>query len=427
MRRKTGIDTQFTGDNNRRFLPKDGDRVLKRFFKRRAIVLLLAIAFLVVTGQPIFAQGATVPPLTVQATSALIMDFGSGQVLLEQNADQPLPPASLAKIMTLRLAFKALKEGKVKLDDDVTISVNAWSGNPVFRGSSVMFLKDGTKVKFGELLKGIGIVSGNDASVAVAEHLAGSVDAFVSMMNQEAKSLGLTQAVFVDPHGLSADARITAREMATLARAYIKDFPEALQIHSTKSFTTTLPTGETITQQNRNLLLGRVPGVDGLKTGRLGVVGYNFVVTGVQGNMRLIGVLFGAESEEARAQQGEAMLKWGFGNFTSVEPLKGGDQVGTVRVVKGRKNQLALVTPEPVLLTVVKGQETRIERRTDLPREITAPVARGQKLGEVVFSVDGKELRRADLVAAEEIKRGGFFKVLFDSVKMFISGLFRRG
>lgn len=409
------------------FAPKDGDRVLKRFFQRRATALLLAIVFALVTGQPILAQGATIPPLAVQATSALIMDFGSGQVLLEQNADQALAPASLAKIMTLRLAFKALKEGKVKLDDDVTISVNAWSGNPVFRGSSVMFLKDGTKVKFGDLLKGIGIASGNDASVAVAEHLAGSVDAFVALMNQEGKSLGLTQALFIDPHGLSPDALITAREMAILARAYIKDFPESLQIHSTPTFTTTLPTGEVITQQNRNLLLRKVPGVDGLKTGRLGVVGFNFVVTGVQGNMRLIGVLFGAESEAARAQQGEAMLKWGFGNFASVEPFKAGDQVGTVRVLKGRKNQLALVTPAPVLLAVVKGQEARIERRTDLPKEVTAPVAKGQKLGEVVFSVDGKELRRVDLIAAEEVKRGGFFKVLFDSARMFFSGLFRRG
>lgn len=357
------------------------------------------------------------------------MDAASGQVLFYQNGDEPLVPASLVKIMTLRLAWKALKEGKVKPDDIVTVSQNAWASNPKLAGSSLMFLNVGDKVKFMDIMRGIAIPSGNDATIALAEHLAGSVDVFVQQMNQEAQRLGLKTVRYVDTHGLSPENRISPLDMANLARIYISEFPEALQLHSTKEFAY----GGLRPQLNRNGLLWSYPGADGLKTGHTEEAGYNLVVTAKRGDMRLIAVIMGTQDkpprsgEKIREEQATALLNYGFANFTTVQLVKPGDTVDKVRVFKGRASEVPLVPSGAVVVTLPKGQESKVQRVIEAPKNLTAPVAQGQKVGQLILKAGDQELRRIDLLAGQAVPRGNIFRVLWDSIRLFISNLFKKG
>lgn len=383
-------------------------------------LIVLALVF------TLFAPVAAAPaPFTVDGKAGVLMDARSGQVLVNVNGDQPIVPASLAKVMTMRLAMQALKDGRVKPGDPVRVSRNAWYQAV---GGSGMFLQVDTQVPFGELLKGIAIVSGNDACVAVAEHLGGSVDGFVAMMNEEAKKLGLASARFVDPHGLSPDNRISPLDMVRLARAYVNDFPDALQLHSTTSYTY-----NGITQYNRNGLLGTFQGADGLKTGYIDEAGYNLVATAKRNEMRLIAGVFGvpgkSEAEGSARREAEAakLLTYGFARFATVEVLKGRESFGPIPVYKGAAREVRAAVGGPLVLTVARGLEGKIAQAPALPRQLTAPVNKGQRLGELVLSAEGNELARVPLLAQEEIGRGGFFRVLWDSIRLFFRGLFRRG
>ncbi len=375
------------------------------------------------------------PPFTLQVKSAILMDAGTGQVLMEQNADVPLPTASLTKVMTLRLAFKAIHSGKISLDQEVVVSPNAWAGR--WPGSSLMFLNAGDRVKVRDLLYGITVDSGNDACIAVAETIAGSVDAFVAEMNQEAKALGLQTAHFEDPHGLSPNDQISAREMAMLAQKYIHEFPEALDYHKTKEFSygTDITTGKPITQQNRNGLLWSYPDADGLKTGHTSEAGFNLVGTAKRGDMRLIGVVLGTPErvgnltgEAYREQAVASMFNWGFANFAVVQPVAEGTRVGQLPVYKGSKRQVGVTPSEPVAVLVQKGQEKDVTTQVTMDkRYLVGPVARGQKVGTLLVASGGKELGRFDLVTAEDVSRGGFFRNIWDSVRLLFARLFRRG
>jgi D-alanyl-D-alanine carboxypeptidase (penicillin-binding protein 5/6) len=294
-------------------------------------------------------------------------------------------------------------------------------------------------VTVGEIMKGIAIPSGNDAAIAMAEKIAGSVDAFVALMNKEAQDMGYKTMHFADPAGLSPKNMVTAREYADFARKYVKMHPEALsELHSVREFTYPLPQNlppdkkgtPSVTQYNRNNLLGVVEGVDGLKTGFIEESGYNIALTAKRGDTRLVAVILGApganetEGTKNRGEAGTALLTWGFNNFTTVKPPA--PAIKPVKVWKGAASEVALEPDRPFVLTVAKGQESKLTSTVHQEDSVTAPVKQGDKLGEVIFAADGKEVAKFDLVASQEVKQGGFFKRLWDTIRLTVTGWFHR-
>jgi len=386
------------------------------------------------------------PPLELEAVSAVLLDYATGQVLFEKNPDQVIPPASLTKLMTLHLAYNRLKEGGMKREDLVQVSKNAWSAN--FADSSLMFLEPGQKVTVGEVMRGVAIPSGNDAAVALAEHIAGSVDAFVKMMNDEAKNMGYTHMHFVDPHGLSPQNQVTASEFADFARRYIQLHPEAVaELHNQKTFAypqwenlpedrkqVTAKEGyQPITQENRNGLLGTFEGVDGLKTGFVDEAGFNIALTAKRGEMRLVAVILGVgqgkpisipEGTALREADGAALLSWGFNNFVTEKPAL--PETKPVQVWKGAANEVAIGLEQEVLLTLEKGAQQSLTATVHQDESVVAPVAKGQKLGELIFAADGKEIAKFPLVAKDEVAQGGFFKRIWDSLRLLVLGWFKK-
>jgi serine-type D-Ala-D-Ala carboxypeptidase (penicillin-binding protein 5/6) len=410
----------------------------KSFRRRIGVLALVAMVGSVLVGliAAIPAKAAP-PPLKLEAKSAILLDFATGQTLYEQDADIPIPPASLTKLMTLHLVYKKLASGQMKREEKVNISTNAWAAK--MPGSSVMFLEPGQIVTVGELMKGLAIPSGNDAAVALAEHVAGSVDAFVAMMNKEAQDMGYKIMHFADPAGISPQNVVTAREYADFARKYIDMHPEALtELHSVLEFTYPQPQNlppdkkgtPPVTQYNRNTLLGKVEGVDGLKTGFIDESGYNIAITAKRGEMRLVGVVLGvpgkseAEGSAKRGAAATAELQWGFQNFVTVKPPM--PAVSPVRVWKGGANEVALELERPAVLTVPRGQESQLTGSVHQETSVIAPVTKGQELGEVIFAAEGKEVARFKLVAGTEVKQGGFFKRLWDTIRLTVAGWFTR-
>lgn len=398
------------------------------------LIALFCTSLVALTAAP--AQAAP-PPLQLEAKSAILMDYETGQVLFEQNPDAAIPPASLTKLMTLHIAYKKIAEGTLKRDDKVTIRPEAWAAK--MPGSSVMFLEPGQIVTVDEIMKGIAIPSGNDASVAIAQHIAGTVDSFVALMNKEAQDMGYKSMTFADPAGLSPKNVVSAREFADFARKYVLLHPEALQeLHSVKEFTYPQkhnielgkPFRPTDPQYNRNTLLWNYEGVDGLKTGFIDESGYNIALTAKKGEMRLVAVILGVpgrnevEGSAKRAAAGAALLNWGFQNFVTVKPQL--PNVSQVRVWKGAANQVQLEPQRPVVLTVERGLETKLTPSVTQEESVTAPVKKGDKLGQVVYTADGKEVARIDLVAAADVEQGGFFKRLWDSIRLTVSGWFSK-
>ncbi|WP_085046678.1 serine hydrolase, partial [Cronobacter sakazakii] len=284
-------------------------------------VLALSGAFLLISLSTAHAADPIAPAAPeVDARAWILMDYHSGKVLAEGNADEKLDPASLTKLMTSYVVGQALKAGKIHLDDKVTVGKDAWAtGNPALRGSSLMFLKPGDQVSVADLNKGVIIQSGNDASIAIADYVAGSQDAFVSLMNGYAKRLGLTNTTFKTVHGLDAPGQFsTARDMALLGKALIHDVPDEYAIHKEKEFTF-----NKIRQPNRNRLLwSSSMNVDGMKTGTTAGAGYNLVASATQGDMRLISVVLGAKTDGIRFRESEKLLTWGFRFFETVTPIK---------------------------------------------------------------------------------------------------------
>lgn len=400
------------------------------------IVALAALLLSILLGFYAGSVKAAPPPLQLNVKSAILLDYATGQVLFEQNADQPIPPASLTKLMTLHLAYKKIAEGAIKKDQLVNIGKDAWAAT--MPGSSLMFLEPGQIVTVGEIMKGIAIPSGNDAAIALADHIAGNVPAFVALMNKEAQDLGFTHMHFADPAGLSPDNVVTAREYAQFARYYIQAHPEALtELHSQPDFTYPMPQNlpadkkdeKPIHQYNRNNLLGEL-GVDGLKTGFIDQSGYNIALTAKQGDMRLVAVILGApganevEGSRNRAEAGRALLQYGFQNFVTVKPPM--PAIKPVRVWKGSANEVALETEQPMLLTVARGLETKLTSTVHQEDTVTAPVTKGEKFGEVIWAADGKEVAKFNLVATSDVKQGGFLKRLWDSIRLMVAGWFNR-
>jgi serine-type D-Ala-D-Ala carboxypeptidase (penicillin-binding protein 5/6) len=338
--------------------------------------------------------------LQCDAESAVLMDGLTGQVLYEQNPNLRIAPASFVKVMTLYLVYDAIRAGKMKMDDLVTVSETAWKR--VWKtDSSKMFIKVGDRVKVEDLLKGVAIASGNDACVALAEHLSGSEEVFVSKMNEKAKLLGLNDCQFRNSDGLPADGQyITAMDMANLSRRYIEDHPEALVLHSTTEFEY-----NGIRQGNRNTLLQKNIGVDGLKTGHVKESGYHLVATAKRDGQRMIAVVMGCDKVRKRAPEAQKLLEYGFKNFSTVEAVKKGATFGPLKVRRGKLNQVILTAAEDGRVTVAKGKENLVSAIPQLPQFLVAPIQKGQVVAKVFIQNEGKATKEINLLASLNVEK----------------------
>ena len=383
------------------------------FSTRQVLALLLCLVPLFAAS---LAQGNMVPrPPQVEATGYILMDAASGQIIVEHNADEQLPPASLTKIMTDYIAAREIAHGNLSMDEEVTISVRAWR-----MGGSRMFVREGTRVTVEDLIKGIIIQSGNDAAVAIAEHIAGSESAFADLMNQHAQRLGMDNSYFTNATGWPDEAMHTsARDMALLARALIVDYPENYELYREKSFTY-----NNITQQNRNLLLWRDPSVDGIKTGHTEAAGYCLVSSAERDGMRLIAVVMGTTSEQARARETQKLLTYGFRFFETYEAYEAGETLTPARVWMGKDSEVALGLAEDMILTVPRGSQDRLEASMTVGNDLRAPVEAGQRVGTVTISLDDQVLLEQSLVALNDVERGGIFRRMWHHLVLFFKGLF---
>jgi len=364
--------------------------------RMRIQVLFFMVGFFVV----LTADGMTgvcQENFPVNAKAAALFDFNSGQFLLEKNADEKIEPASFTKVMTLYVVQDGLKSGAIKLKDMVTISERAWS-----MGGSQMYLKVGTQEPLDVLLKGIAVVSANDACVAVAEHMSGKVEVFVEEMNRKARELGLTNTTFVNVHGLPADGQFTsARDMAILASHYIKDYPQVLNLHSMQEFTY-----NNITQRNRNGLLKMNVGVDGLKTGYIKTSGYHLLATAQREGRRLIAVVMGAEKPKIREAEALNLLNYGFRNFILKEVLKKGGTVKTIPVKGGKFDTVELIAQDSVIITVPVREKESVKTTESIPAQIAAPIKKGAVVGQVSVEEGGKQIRQVNVLAKNDVPRG---------------------
>lgn len=340
------------------------------------------------------------------AKAVAVMDAVSGEIVESTNGELSLGPASLAKMMTLYLIHTAVANGQATWDDEVWISEKAWK-----MGGSKMFIRAGDRIPLKRLATGIAVVSGNDACIAVAEHLSGSEEAFVAWMNEEAQRLGLNQTRFGTATGLPApDQHTTADDMARLGRALVTDYPEAIALLSTRTFT-----HEGITQRNRNGLLWKNIGVDGIKTGHTEESGYHLVATAARGDDRFITVVMGAEGEREREMIAQRYLTAAFRKYVTLTPLSPEEPLAEARVWKGEADRVALVPAEARALTVERGQEDQVSVTTEFD-EVVAPVRQGQEVGMARVLLGDEVVREVPLVAARDVEPGGFFKRLWHAI-----------
>ncbi len=354
-------------------------------------------------------------PPQLAAKSYVLMDAATGQILINNDGDERLPPASLTKLMTAYLATLEMKKGQVRPADLVTISEKAWK-----TGGSKMFVEVGKQVSLGDLLHGIIIQSGNDASVAVSEYLAGSEDVFAELMNKTAAQLGMKNSHFMNATGLPDPNHFSsAHDMAILARAIIYEDPAHYAIYSQKEFL-----WNKIKQPNRNLLLWRDSTVDGLKTGHTEEAGYCMVASAKRNNLRLIAVLFGTSSEKARAEETQKLLTYGFRFYENRTLYKKGVEVKKIRVWKGTNNEVSTGFAEDLSITLLKNQFNNIQLQVSAAKELMAPVVAGQVLGKVVVKVGDKIVYSTDLVALQTVEQGSFLSRIWDSIVLFFKRLF---
>lgn len=367
-------------------------------------------------------QLAIPTPPDVAAKSWILVDAATGNIIAEKNADIHAYPASLTKMMTSYLAIDAIEQGKIAEEDLVTISVKAW--RMANSTGSASFIREGTQVSVIDLLRGVIIQSGNDASVAIAEYVAGNEDAFVDMMNKKALELGMTNTRYDNSHGLDDDLApdqlyTTAKDQAILARAIIYDHARHYPIYAEKNFTY-----NNIRQGNRNLLLYRDETVDGLKTGHTSKAGYNLVASAKRDGMRLISVVLGTASEKVRAAETEKLLAYGFRYFQTFNLYKAGQEMSTQRVWAGTTDQVTIGLPKDITLTLPKGSEAFLKASMHINEIIKAPITHGQELGSLTVELNGKLIVNTPLVALHAVEEAGFFARLWDNIKLFFKNLF---
>jgi len=358
-------------------------------------------------------------PPSINADSYILVDFDTGSVLVEHNPDLKLPPASLTKLMTAYILAQEVELGRLRLDDVVPVSRNAWSQNPVFNGSSLMWIEPGKPVTVSELERGIVISSGNDATVAIAEHIAGSEEAFVDLMNQYANEMNLASTHFENSHGLPhPDHLSTARDLAVLAIAAIRDHPERYAVYKERSYTY-----NDITQYNRNHLLREDETVDGLKTGYTREAGYGLVASAQRKGMRLVSVVMGSSSTASRKAETRSLLNYGFRFYETVRPLPLGESLVEHRVWKGLSEQVSLGINEEVVLTLPRSS-AELSQSIEVDAPLLAPLRKGDTVGRVVLSRDGESVADIPLEVLVPVEAAGFFARLWDTIVLWFQSLF---
>ena len=376
----------------------------QRFINATAILIFLSSSVVSAAAMPTPAA-----PI-IGAKSYLVIDSKTGHEIAALNADESLAPASLTKIMTTYVVFSALKQGQITLEEEVTVSEKAWRTE-----GSRMFIEVNTRVSVQELLLGMIVQSGNDASVALAEHIAGSESVFAEMMNQHAAAIGMHSSNFRNATGLPAeDHRTTARDLATLARALIEEFPEYYKWHSIKEYTY-----NDIKQSNRNSLLWRDDSVDGLKTGHTEDAGYCLVASALPDNMRIISVVLGTSSTKARADGSQALVNYGFRFFETRLLFKAGEEISNARIWKSANLYSRLGVLEDLYITVRRGSYDQLESKLDIPAIVTGPIAAGQPVAELSISLQGEDIMKTPLRALDDNPEGSFWQRTKDSVSLW--------
>jgi D-alanyl-D-alanine carboxypeptidase (penicillin-binding protein 5/6) len=385
-----------------------------RFLTRLLSLAALASASLAQVPMPSAPAAAPVPaPPAIGASSFVLLDFQSGRVLASRNPDEPLPPASLTKVMTAYLVFTELAAGRLALGDMVTVSEKAWR-----RTGSRMFIEVGKRVSVEDLLRGMIIQSGNDATLALAEHIAGSEEAFAGLMNKQARALGMVNTHFVTVDGLPGEGHVSsARDMALLARAMVANFPDYYAWYSEREFTF-----NGIRQHNRNSLLWRDDSVDGLKTGHTEAAGYCLISSAKRGDMRLISVVMGSASERSRADESQALLNYGFRFFETHRLYDAGSPLAEPRLWKGQHEQVPLGIDRDLVVTLPRGGYERLSANLRINRQLVAPLAQGDQVGELVVSLDGEILASQPLFVLEARPEGGILRRVGDGLRMWWAG-----
>ncbi len=362
-----------------------------------------------------------IPPAPASKGAAwLVMDFISGQVLAGENIDAPRAPASITKVMTSYVVAAELASGKIKKDDEVFISEKAWREGGAGTSGSFSGLDVNSKVKLADVLTGMIVQSGNDASIALAEHTAGSEQAFADLMNNYAKKLGMSNTNFVNSHGLDAEGHVsTARDIAMLGRALIRDFPEHYKLYSMREFTY-----NGITQHNRNNLLWKDASVDGIKTGHTDSAGYCLVASAKRGDQRLVSVVLGIEgsrNEGFRSRENDnlALLNWGFRFFETHSIYEADAKVADQKLWKGQANNIALGVAQPVRVTIPRGRYAALKPSIDIPKQLIAPINKGQQIGMLRIMLDDKPVVEQPIVALADVAQAGFFGRMYDEFWMW--------
>jgi D-alanyl-D-alanine carboxypeptidase (penicillin-binding protein 5/6) len=396
-----------------------------------ASAALCAVAFAAAQSVPVPnaapSNSVQIPaaPAPTGASAWLLMDFSNGQVLAGANPDARVEPASITKVMTSYVVAAEMKAGKIKRTEQVLISENAWRGGGGGTDGSTSFLPLGSTVSLDELERGMVIQSGNDAAIALAEHVAGSEVAFVELMNTYAKKIGMNNTNFANPHGLSDPNHYsTARDLALMGRAMIRDFPEAYSYNKIKEYTV-----NGIRQHNRNGLWWKDASVDGIKTGHTSGAGYCLLASAKRGEQRLVSVVLGIQTDTQRQgfalrENGNlALLNWGF-RFYETRTLYTPDKIiASPRVWKGKENAVALTVASPFSVSLPRGKFDALKANIDLPKHVIAPLAAGQKVGTLKISLDGKVVAEAPLVAKTAVAEAGFFGRLWDGFLMWWDNL----
>ncbi len=377
--------------------------------KMRVFAPIFGILLALAAG-PAPAAAKPIPdPPAIGASSYILVDYDSGRVLAEKEPEKPIEPASITKLMTAYLVDKAIADGDILPDEMVTISEKAWR----MQGSK-MFVEVGKKVSVEELMKGLIIQSGNDASVALAEHVAGSEEAFVGYMNHQANLLGMSNTNFTNATGWPDENHYSsARDIALLTRAVIRDFPETYRLYREKEYTF-----NDIRQFNRNRLLWRDPTVDGVKTGHTESAGWCLVASAQRGDMRLISVVIGSESDKARTQASQALLNYGYRFFETHRLYRAEDILKTSRIWYGEQEQVPMGVGRDIYITIPRGRYRDLDASMEIDTEIAAPVDRGQQLGQVNIRLDDELIVSEQIVALQAIAEGSLFSRALDSIKL---------
>ena len=381
--------------------------------------LLLAATGALVSVLSLSASATIVPDAPrINAKGYVLMDYQSGKIIAANNENERLAPASLTKIMTSYVLGQEINAGRISMDDTVTVSEKAWASN--FPGSSLMFIEAGEKIRLEDLNRGLVIQSGNDASVALAEHVAGSEGAFVQLMNSWAQRLGMDTTLFTNAHGLDSDGKYTtAKDMATLSRALIRDVPQEYALYSERAFT-----WDGIEQTNRNKLLwDRSLNVDGIKTGYTSEAGYSLITSATEDDMRLITVVMGAESDTARMEETRKLLRYGFRFFATTQLLESNQAVASARVWKGASDKVPAGVTEDFFVTLPGGQAESLQRNYQLNPGLEAPIAIGDTIGSVQWLSGEEVVVERPLLALEQVEKGGFLKRFIDGIRLFFNSL----